>query len=236
MLGEIVMLLESVPASGSADDYSFATVENNVTDKKTAATRRNTIQRLRELYGLDPSIPLFRVLRRLWSIDPVGRPLLAMLCALARDPLLRVTASVVLPLKTGEELSRQELTQAIQRVGGERWNDDTVDKVARNASSSWAQSGHLAGRVRKVRQRIKPTPIVVAYALVLGYLHGVRGEQLFRTLWAKCLDVTPDELIQLAKDAKRFGVLDLKQAGDVVEVGFSSLLTSEEIRDSHGTH
>lgn len=236
MLGEIVMLLESVPASGSADDYSFATVENNVTDKKTAATRRNTIQRLRELYGLDPSIPLFRVLRRLWSIDPVGRPLLAMLCALARDPLLRVTASVVLPLKPGEELSRQELTQAIQRVGGERWNDDTVDKVARNASSSWAQSGHLAGRVRKIRQRIKPTPIVVAYALVLGYLQGVRGDQLFRTLWAKCLDVTPDELIQLAKGAKRFGVLDLKQAGDVVEVGFLSLLTREEIRDSHGTH
>ncbi len=236
MLDEIVMLLESVPASGTADDYSFATVESNVTDKKTAATRRNTIQRLRELYALDPSIPLFRILRRLWSIDPVGRPLLAMLCALARDPLLRVSASIVLTLKPGEELSRQELTQALQTAGSDRWNDDTLDKIARNVSSSWSQSGHLNGRVRKIRQRVQPTPIVAAYALVLGYLEGVRGDQLFRTLWAKCLDVTPDELIQLAKDAKRFGVLDLKQAGEVVEVAFSSLLSREEIRDSHGPH
>jgi hypothetical protein len=159
-----------------------------------------------------------------------------MLCALARDPLLRVSASAVLPLKTGDELSRQELTRALHAAGSDRWNDDTLDKIARNVSSSWTQSGHLRGRVRKVRQRVKPSPIVVAYAVVLGYLEGVRGNQLFRTQWAKCLDVTPDELIQLAKDAKRFGLLDLKQAGDVVEVGFSSLLTREEIRDSHGPH
>ena len=83
---------------------------------------------------------------------------------------------------------------------------------------------------------MKPTPIVVAYGFVLGYLEGVRGNQLFRTLWARCLDLTPDEQIQFARDAKRLGVLDLKQAGDVIEVGFSSLLTREEIRDSHGPH
>lgn len=236
MLDEFALLLEAVPPTGTAEDYVDAAVERNVTDKKTSATRRNTAQRLRELYSLDPSIPLFRVLRRLWAIDPVGRPLLAMLCALARDPLLRVSASAVLSLKAGDELSRQELTRALQTAGSDRWNDDTLDKIARNVSSSWSQSGHLYGRVRKVRQRVNPTPIVVAYALVLGYLEGVRGNQLFRTLWAKCLDVTPDELIQLAKDAKRFGVLDLKQAGDVVEVGFSSLLSREEIRDSHGPY
>lgn len=236
MLDEFALLLEAVPINGTAEDYSAAAVERNVTDKKTSATRRNTIQRLKELYSLDPSVPLFRVLRRLWAIDPVGRPLIAILSALARDPLLRVSSSAVLPLKTGDELSRQELTRALQTAGSDRWNDDTLDKIARNVSSSWTQSGHLCGRVRKVRQRVKPTPIVVAYALVLGYLEGVRGNQLFRTLWSKCLDVTPDELIQLAKDAKRFGVLDLKQAGDVVEVGFSSLLSQEEIRDSHGPY
>ena len=175
-------------------------------------------------------------MRRFWEIDPAGRPLLAMLCAMARDPLLRATAPVVLALKPGEVLSRQELLHAIQQLGGDRWNEDTVDKVARNASSSWAQSGHLAGRVRKVRQRVKPSPIVVAYALVLGYLQGVRGDQLFRTPWAKCLDVTPNELIHLAKEAKRFGILDLKQAGDVVEIGFSNLLTREEIRSCHGAN
>lgn len=236
MLDEIVMLLDAVPSHGNPDDYSTATIEGNVTEKKTAATRRNTIQRLRELYALDPSITIFRILRRLWSLDPPGRPLLALLCALARDPLFRTSASSVLSLKPGAELSRQDLIQALQSAGSHRWNEDTLDKIARNVSSSWAQAGHLGGRVRKIRQRIKPTPLVAAYALVLGYLEGVRGNQLFRTMWAKCLDVTPDELLQLAKDAKRIGVLDLKQAGEVVEIGFSTLLTRDEIKDSHGTH
>lgn len=230
------MLLESVPTTGTANDYADATVDGNVTEKKTSATRHNTIQRLRELYALDPAVPLFRVLRRLWTIDPEGRPLLAMLCALARDPLLRTSVSAVVSLKAGEELSRRELTSALRAAGSDRWSDDTLDKIARNVSSSWTQSGHLCGRVRKIRQRVKPSPIVVTYALVLGYLEGVRGDQLFRTLWTKCLDVTTDTLIQLAKDAKRFGVLELKHAGDVVEIGFSSLLTREEVRDSYGPH
>lgn len=236
MLDELALLLEAVPPTGTAEDYFDAAVDRNVTDKKTSATRRNTAQRLSELYSLDPSVPLFRVLRELWAIDIVGRPLLAMLCALARDPLLRVSASAVLSLKPGDELSRKELTRAILVAGSDRWNEDTLGKIARNVSSSWSQSGHLCGRVRKVRQRVKPTPIVVAYGLVLGYLEGVRGNQLLRTLWARCLDLTPDEQIQLARDAKRLGVVDLKQVGDVIEVGFSSLLTREEIRDSHGPY
>jgi hypothetical protein len=36
-----------------------------------------------ELYGLGPTIPLFRVLRRLWDLDSGGRPLLALLAAIA---------------------------------------------------------------------------------------------------------------------------------------------------------
>ena len=48
------------------------------------------------------------------------------------------------------------------------------------------------------------------------------------------LDSTPEYLVDLAKDAKRLGVLDLKQAGEIVEIGFSGLLTRDEIRDSHG--
>ena len=76
----------------------------------------------------------------------------------------------------------------------------------------------------------------MAYALLLGYLLGARGRQLLKTLWARTLDVTAEEIISLAKDAKRLGSLDLKQAGDVIEIGFSSILTPEEVRGSHGTN
>ena len=80
---------------------------------------------------------------------------------------------------------------------------------------------------------VRNAALVAAYALLLGYLEGMRGNQLLRSQWVQVLDATPEQLVHLAKDAKRLGMLDLKQAGDVVEIGFSSLLTRDEIRDSY---
>ena len=235
MLAELDQVLGHVHPECDRTDYATAIIEENVTDKKTAATRRHTNQRLSELYGLNPSVTVFRVLRRFWGTDVPGRPLLALLCALARDPLLRASAPTVFDLRIGEELPRQQMSEAIHSAVGNRLNEDIADKVVRNASSSWTQSGHLKGRVRKIRQRVRPTPLSVAYALLLGYLLGARGRRLFSTIWARTLDVTADELLALAGDAKRFGAIDVKQAGDVIDIGFSSVLTLDEIRGSHGT-
>jgi hypothetical protein len=236
MLDELSILLNSLPAEASRLDYLAAIIEHNALNKATTATRKLTAQRLSELYLLEPSAPLFRVLRRFWQDDAPGRPLLALLCALARDPLLRATAEPVLAMISGEELSRQRMTDAIRSAVGDRLNDATLDKVVRNASSSWAQSGHLQGRVRKFRQTIRPTPLATAYALMLGYLEGLRGGRLFETPWTKVLDASPAELRYIATEAKRLGGLDFKAAGDVVEIGFSTVLTPQEIKDSRGTH
>jgi hypothetical protein len=175
-------------------------------------------------------------LRRFWQDDAAGRPLLALLCALARDPLLRATSEPVLALAVGEELSRQKVTDAVRSAVGGRLNDATLDKVVRNASSSWTQSGHLQGRVRKFRQIIRPTPLATAYALMLGYLEGLRGGRLFETNWTRVLDASPVELRNLAAEAKRLNGLDFKSAGDVIEVGFTTVLTTQEIMDSRVTH
>ena len=105
----------------------------------------------------------------------------------------------------------------------------------RNTSSSWTQSGHLKGRGRKYRQKVNPTPVVTTYALLLGYILGSRGSGLFSTFWAKVLDTPAEELISLATDAKRLGFLDLSQAGGVVEVSLSRLLTEDERLLIHGT-
>ena len=86
MLGELTEILAVLPADATRDDYGTAIVEENALGKRTYATRLSSRQRLNEMYGLDPRLALFRVLRYLWKIDPAGRPLLAMLCALARDP------------------------------------------------------------------------------------------------------------------------------------------------------
>jgi hypothetical protein len=76
--------------------------------------------------------------------------LLALLTALGRDPLLRLTVAPILHMKPGEELARQQLTNAIRAGVDSRLSDSIVDKVVRNTAASWKQSGHLSGRGRKI--------------------------------------------------------------------------------------
>ena len=225
MLDELRALLANCPPDANRGDYLKAINEDNCLGKRTTATRKLSSQRLSELYGLDPEVPLFRVMRRCWYSDREGHAVLALLLALARDPLLRVTAPAILRMRPGEELPRQQMTAALSRAVGSRLCESTLDKVVRNAASSWTQSGHLKGRGRKIRQSVAPTPAVTAYALLLGHLSGKRGPALFETLWAQVLDTPTGELINLAMDARRLGFLDMSQSGGVVEVVFSRLLT-----------
>jgi len=235
MLAELRTLIANVPSDATPADYVRAVRVDNLAGKRTASNREHTAQRLAELYALDPHVTIFRVLRRLWDLDPDGQPLLALLCALARDPLLRTTAPALLALAPGDEFPRQAVADALRSDVGARLADATVDKVVRNTASTWTQSGHLRGRVFKKRVRVQPTPVSVAYALVLGFLLGLRGPRLLRTLWTDVLDATEDALLARARDAKRLGVLDLQHAGDVTEVRFPELLTRQELELSRGT-
>lgn len=218
MLAELTSLFDAVPASATREDYATAVIEENILGKQTTSTRKLTNQRLGELYGLTLSVPVFRVLRYLWNVDVPGRPLLALLCGLARDPLLRATREAVVTLPVGSELTRTSMTAAIRAATGHRLNESTLDKVARNASSSWSQSGHLEGRVRKIRQQVRSTPGAVAMAVWFGSLEDLAGEDLLRSAWAKVLDQSPTELLELALRAKPLGLLNVSAGGGVVEI------------------
>jgi|HubBroStandDraft_6_1064221.scaffolds.fasta_scaffold91761_3 hypothetical protein len=228
MLEDLRVVLVHCAPDASRDDYVEAILEANILGKRTAATRRLSSQRLSELYALDAKVPLFRIMRRCWYTDPKGQPLLAMLLALARDPLLRASAPPILRMQAGEELARQQMTDALNRAVGSRLNESTLDKVVRNAASSWTQSGHLKGRGRKVRQNVTPTPATTAYTLLLGHLTGKRGAALFETLWAHVLDAPVGELMGLAADARRQGLLDMSRSGEVIDISFSRLLAPDE--------
>ena len=230
MLDELQTLLAHCQPDASPDDYATAVIENNCLGKRTLATRKLSLQRLSELYALDANVLLFRNMRHFWYADRFGQTILPLLLALARDPLLRVTAPPVLRIRPGEELARQPLIDALNRAVGSRLSESTLDKVVRNAASSWTQSGHLKGRNRKLRQRVTPTAASTAYALLLGHLTGTRGSALFETPWTQVLDAPPDELVNLAMDARRLGFLDISQSGGVVEVAFSRLLAPDERR------
>lgn len=234
MLGELTALVQACPVTATRTEYAVAINEKNCLAKPTAATRQATNQRLGELYTLDPRIMLFRILRRFWDSGEAGRPLLALLLAMARDPLLRVTAPPIIALSPGQELGRQQLTDALRLNGGDRLNRGILDKVVRNAAASWTQSGHLSGRCRKTRRQVHPTPMVTCYALLLGHVLGARGAGTFDTVWARILDASVAELQSRALEAKRLGLMDVKQSGGIFAVGFDALMQPGERKLVYG--
>lgn len=233
MLEEISILLGSNTAQ-SPQDYVHRIVEENDLQKSTISTRRLSAQRLSELYCLETSVPIFRAMVRWWNLDPLAQPLLAMLVALARDPLLRATAPVVLTMGDGESLDRNALDEALRQHAGTRLNPNTLAKVARNTASSWMQSGHLIGRTFKKRRIVVAHPSAVAMAVLLGYLQGLRGAGLFQTLWARTLDASPEALISQANRAAGMGLMRFRSSGDAFDIAFPELLSRTEIEVSHG--
>jgi len=115
MLYELRAVLASCEPDATRDDYLAAIHKDNCLGKRTAATRKSSSQRLSELYGLDPEVLLFRVMRQCWYADRAGQAILALLLALARDPLLRASVPPILRMRPGEELARQQLTDALSR-------------------------------------------------------------------------------------------------------------------------
>lgn len=223
MLADLTELFRAVPPEADAAAYSGAIVEENALGKATLATRRESRQRLREIYGLDPGIPVFRVLRRLWTRDAPGRPILALLTALARDPLLRLSAPAILPLSPGAVFQKSRLRSVIRAGAGHRFTEGMLDKIARYTASSWTQAGHLAGRVRKVRRRVEPTPGALAFAVWLGEREGLGGEALLESRWAEVLDRPLDELTAVAHQAHRLELVDLRAGGGIFDLRTRSL-------------
>ena len=225
MLDELTAVLSQVSADSQPEAYATAIVEENCLGKQTAATRRHSLQHLRELYGLDPGLPLFRVLAGLWRIDSESHPLLALLCSLARDPLLRATSAVIAGMPPGAELSRGAMTSAVADSVHGRMKMDvkTIDKIVRNTSSTWVQSGHLVGRTFKSRRRVQATPGSVAFALLLARVAGMGVAESLTSDWVRVLDCSRSEVLELAGKAKRQGLIELRMAGDVIDMNLDRL-------------
>jgi hypothetical protein len=220
MLKEIVRLLSSNEGGANLDDYVRAVVERNVLGKATESTRQKTFRHLRELYGLSAGLPIFSIYRELMNFDPQSGPLLSFVIAWARDPLLRATSPTILGATIGERVSSDDLQQMLVDAYPHQYSAKNIGKIARNAASSWTQSGHLTGRVKKSRSRVQPRPAAVTFALILAHVAGVAGEQIFSSVWCRLLDLNPSEARSLAEQAHRQELMTLRAVGSVVEISF----------------
>jgi hypothetical protein len=233
MLEELSILLDRIPATEKASAYIEAIVEHNALGKPTQTTRKRTAKRIGELYGLDPNCPLFRLLRHFWPADPASRPMLAFLTAAARDPLVRETTPFVLALAAGTAVTPEQIDKHLEARYSDRFQASTALATAQRLASSWGQAGYLTGKVKKKRSRPVVTPVVATFALLLGYLSGLRGRLLLDTVWTRMLDRTPAVVADLAVEASRQGWLNYKAAGTVVEITFPGLLRPQEEKAAH---
>lgn len=230
MLPELQALLAYVDKPEALkSEYLEAIQIANCLGKRSGKTRVLTFRHLVDLYALDPNFVLFRALRFFWHRDIIGQPLLAALCAYSRDPIFRVTAPFVLEFQEGAIVAREVLEEFIDKQEPGRFSKATLKSTAQNINSSLTQSGHLSGRARKVRARAMATSGTVAFALLLGYLTGQRGETLFKSDYMRLLDCSFNRAIELAEDASRRGWITLKRVGQVIEVVFPNLINAQEM-------
>lgn len=216
----LVELLREVQSDASADQYRQAVVEDNILGRPTLAGRQRSFRHLRELYFLDPGRVEFAALRSLWDIDPAAQPLLAGLLAFTRDEVLRASFAAVADLPVGSGVTSADLTAAVAAQFGNEMSESTLGKTGRNTGACWTQTGHLAGRAKKVRTEVEARPVAIAYAAYLGHLAGGRGLGVLDNPWSQILGLAPGRTLEALRDAHTQGLLDLLVAGNVVDVSF----------------
>lgn len=230
MLEELRTLLTCVDRiDAEKSDYFHAINEENCLGKRSNKTRLLTYRHLTDLYSLDHTKVLFRSILFFWKRDQNSLPLIALLCAYARDSILRSAAPFILKIPEGATISRKALEEFIDALEPGRFSKATLKSTAQNINSTLTKSGHLVGKAKKIRARAVPTAGSVSYALLLGYLQGVRGQELFQTEYVKLLECSFERAIELAEEASRRGWIILKRVGDVIEVLFPLLINQEEM-------
>lgn len=223
MLVELEALFRAIPNGASEEQYADAVLARNVLGKETVSSRKKSLSHLKELYALTPKSPLFTALRALYQISPDSLPQLALLIALARDPLLRASAEAILPLPADHSTSPADISKVIEREFPGTYSPKSLLSISQNCASTWAQAGQLTGRMKKVRRALQPTPTGCVLAFLLGVVTGHHGAAMFANPWCRAIELDPERARGLGFEAHRRGLINLRAIGEVVEVSFPCL-------------
>ena len=233
MLSEMLCFLQH-PGVKEPKEVKKLIVEENLLGKPTFSSRVKSFHHLVQLYGLDASLPLFRVFQQFSALDPSSVPLMAATCVFCRDPQFRHSFSLIEALRVGETLPRERMEMHLEEAFPSRFSTAMKKSLAQNVNTSWTVCGHLAGRRKKTRTEPNPSLLATTYAMFAGFLAGFRGEILVHSVFGRLAGVAPQQVISHLKDASRHGWVLLKHSGGVTEIDFSPLLSEQELSLLHG--
>ena len=223
-----IMFAELAAIMAHADHADFqSALDGNTTGKATKFNETKTVAFLRKLYGFDTHQSAFRLFAHFWQVaSPTERPLLTLLYAMSRDTLLKESVLVVNQTPTGLKVSTDELASHIAKLYPERYAGTTLLSAAQNLASSWKQAGVLEGKVRSIKKEPPHSALLTAFALLMGYLDGARGGQLFATPYALALMATERAIHEYAHRSALHGYLHYQHLGGVTVVSFDALFQS----------
>jgi hypothetical protein len=223
MIEELKTLLLGRPESANLDDYREDIEVFNVLHKPTENARKYTFQPISTLYGLSPDIPLFKIFRQWWELSRESQSILALQLAIARDPILRTSAKIILPLQLGERLHREQVEDFLKQEYPDKYSAASLKSFAQNINGTWTQAGYLEGKAKKYRAQPKATYVNIAYALFLAHCHGLSGQRMFDSFWCQMLSQDKEHLFELAHRASLRGLINFKQISEVIEVTFPNI-------------
>lgn len=225
--GRTIMFAEfkKVMDHGIDNDAYLDTLHLNVFNKATKSGITYTSRFLKRLYDFDISLASFKALKHFWSIsDEQERPLLAILYAIGNDFLLSESIPIVSNTELGMKVTVESIEGNIETLYPHKYSANTKRSIAQNIASSWKQAGFIKGKVKNIRTQPDIGYLVVAFAFILAYLNGVRGDFILKSNWVKALSLDESTMRSLAIEAGKRDLLQYQFAGNVTSITFNNLL------------
>ena len=205
-------------------DY-FEIMEDNVFNKKTESSKKKTINYLTQLYSFKKENKKFSSLENYWKkIDQKEKPLIALLFAVSEDYLMKESVDFVKSIKNNEKASIEKFEANIEHYHSNRFTPKTLRSVSQNVASSWKQAGYIHGKMKNIRTVHSPTYFAVAFAFLMAYLDGSRGDYLFDHPSVKALDASREEMLTLIKAASDRELLNYNRSGASIVISFEKYL------------
>lgn len=215
--------------SVESDNY-LQSLENNILGKKSENGIKQTTGFLTILYSFDTNYNAFKVFKEFWlHTDEHEKPVLALLFALTHDYLLSESISIVSGTDLSAKVDIERIEANIEKYHPSRFTKNTLRSVAQNVASSWKQAGFITGKIKNIRTQPIITYNMVAFAFIMGYFVGLRGDFILNSKWVKALCLEENKTRELAVEASQRGLIQYHFLGDVTSVTCNELFNKLQI-------
>ena len=217
--------LAKVMDHGVEEDDYIDSLHQNVINKATKSGITKTSRYLRSLYDFDLNVPEFKVFKYFWKMsDEIEKPKLALIYAIGNDYQLAESIPVLNQVKYGMKVSVELLEENIENLHPRKYSSNTKRSLAQNLASSWKQAGFITGKVKNIRTQPDINYLVVAFAFLMAYLNGIRGDFILKSDWVKALSLDESTIRSRAIEAAKRDLLQYQFAGNVTSITFTNLL------------